>query len=79
VEELEEEVWMIKEMSSFLLEVIYYLRALLTTYQELRDFPPSDDLKKIIDHKGELLESKFRLTYGIIFNLLLSKEINVEF
>jgi len=41
------------------------------------DLPPTYELKKIIDQKGELLESKFRLTYGTIFNLLLAKEINV--
>jgi len=45
---------------------------------DFQDFPQVKDLKDIIDHKGEQLQSKFRLTYGIIFNLLLSKEINVK-
>jgi len=42
------------------------------------ELPPTYELKKIIDQKGEILESKFRLTYGTIFNLLLAKEINVS-
>ena len=32
----------------------------------------------MIDQKGEILESKFRLTYGTIFSLLLARDINVK-
>lgn len=46
---------------------------------DFNELPMSHDLKNIIDHKGETLESKFRLSYGIIFNLLLSREISVYF
>lgn len=41
------------------------------------DLPRANDLKAIVDHKGEQLESKFRLTYQIIFNLVLSKDLKV--
>ncbi len=56
-----------------------FLRSIsLRVFLDFQDFPQVKDLKDIIDHKGEQLQSKFRLTYGIIFNLLLSKEINVN-
>jgi len=46
-------------------------------FGDVRHLPSSMSLKNIVDHKGEQLESKFRLTYGTIFNLLLAKDINV--
>lgn len=45
----------------------------------IEDLPSHLILKGIVDHKGEELESKFRLTYQIIFNLVLSKELKVTF
>lgn len=39
--------------------------------------PETVDLRNIIDTKGETLESKFRLTYAIILNLLTAKDIDV--
>ena len=39
--------------------------------------PETVDLRNIIDTKGETLESKFRLTYAIILNLLSAKDIDV--
>ena len=38
----------------------------------------SAEMKKIVDHKGESLESKFKMTYGIILNLLTAKDIDVK-
>lgn len=50
----------------------------VTFFNEIRWLPQSGaDMKKIVDHKGELLESKFKMTYGIILNLLTAKDIDV--
>ena len=46
-------------------------------FNDVKQLPNSIAIKGIVDHKGEELQSKFRLTYGTIFNLLLAKEINV--
>jgi len=45
--------------------------------KDLRDLPSIADLKSMIMHKGELLSSKFRLTYNIILNLMTADDINV--
>ena len=45
--------------------------------RELRDLPSIGDLKSMIMHKGEMLCSKFRLTYNIILNLMTAEDINV--
>ncbi len=34
-------------------------------------------MAKIVDHKGESLESKYRITYALILNKLNSKEMDV--
>ena len=44
---------------------------------DVKQMPEPDILKGIVDHPGELLESKFKLTYGIILNLLTAKDMNV--
>lgn len=59
------------KVSTFYLEMLMY-------YKDKNELPPIYELKKMIDQKGELLESKFRLTYGTIFSLLLAKDINVR-
>ncbi len=53
-----------------------FIRELIKTLG-IEDLPAHLILKGIVDHKGEELESKFRLTYQIIFNLVLSKELKV--
>lgn len=50
--------------------VIVYLK-------DASKLPETVDLRNIIDTKGETLESKFRLTYAIILNLLSAKDIDV--
>ena len=49
----------------------------ITLVRGPHELPRSLDLKDVVDHKGEELQSKFRLSYGIIFNLLLAKEKDV--
>jgi len=61
--------------------VIIFIRGSLkysfNKFKDSYELPRAFDLKEVVDQKGEELQSKFRLTYGIIFNLLLAKEINV--
>ena len=35
-------------------------------------------MKKMIDQPGTILESKFKISYGIILNLLNADEFNVQ-
>lgn len=42
------------------------------------NLPASQEMIKMIDHPGERLQSKFRVTYQIILNLFNSKDMNVE-
>lgn len=42
------------------------------------NLPETQEMIKMIDHPGERLESKFRITYQIILNLFNSKDMNVE-
>lgn len=44
---------------------------------ELNWLPFHTDMKKIVDHKGESLQSKFKMTYEIILNLLTAKDIDI--
>lgn len=44
---------------------------------ELQWLPSHIDMKKVVDHKGESLQSKFKMTYEIILNLLSAKDIDV--
>lgn len=44
---------------------------------EVNWLPYLSDMKKIVDHKGESLQSKFKMTYEIILNLLTAKDIDV--
>ena len=44
---------------------------------ELNWLPLHTDMKKIVDHKGESLQSKFKMTYEIILNLLTAKDIDI--
>ena len=53
-------------------------RISIISYIGFEDLPRAGDLKAVVDHKGEQLESKFRLTYQIIFNLVLSKDLKVD-
>jgi len=78
VEEQVEEDWMKKEMLCYSLKVSTFYLEMLMYYKDKNELPPIYELKKMIDQKGELLESKFRLTYGTIFSLLLAKDINVR-
>ena len=43
-----------------------------------KKMPDPNDLKNMIDAKGESLESKFKLSYQVILNLLSSQQIGVE-
>ena len=78
MEEQVEEDWMKKEMLCYSLKVSTFYLEMLMYYKDKNELPPIYELKKMIDQKGELLESKFRLTYGTIFSLLLAKDINVR-
>lgn len=40
--------------------------------------PEPSDMAKMMDNPGEMLTSKFRVTYQIILNLYTSKEMNVQ-
>ena len=44
---------------------------------ELNWLPIASDMKKVVDHKGESLQSKFKMTYEIILNLLTAKDIDI--
>ena len=40
--------------------------------------PPFMKMNQMLDHKGKQLESKFKITYRIILNLLTSKEMDAS-
>ena len=40
--------------------------------------PNADEMVKMMDHPGETLNSKFKVTYQIILNLYTNKDINVQ-
>lgn len=44
---------------------------------ELKKLPTRQDLFKMMDNKGEMLSSKFKVNYELILKLLSSREIDV--
>lgn len=42
------------------------------------NLPEAEQMIKMMDHPGERLVSKFKVTYQIILNLYNSKDINVQ-
>lgn len=40
--------------------------------------PDSDEMIRMMDYPGEMLNSKFKVTYQIILNLYTNKDINVQ-
>ena len=45
--------------------------------QDPKNLPTKEEMAKIVDHKGEMLLSKFRITYAVMLNKLNSKEFDV--
>lgn len=50
----------------------------ITFFAEERDIPEGHNLFEILDKKGESLESKFKLSYNILFNALGSQVVELE-
>lgn len=50
----------------------------LILVQDPQRIPSKKDFEKMMDKQGEDLQSKFKISYEIILNLITSKEINVQ-
>lgn len=50
----------------------------ITFIAEQRDIPEEKDLMNILNKQGESLESKFKLSYNILFNALGSQVVELE-
>lgn len=50
----------------------------ISFYSEERDIPSVDELVDMLGKKGENLESKFKLSYNILFNALGSEVVQLK-